>query len=120
MLAERLYKERARWAGSWNFGPREEDAVTVASLSDRIIRQWGEGSWQAAPERAFPPEAHYLKLDCSKARQVLGWRPCLSLEEAVGMTVVWYREAFSARVGQGMYEATCDQIRTYVARWKTA
>ncbi len=120
MLAERLYNEREKWAGAWNFGPRDEDTVTVASLSDMIIRQWGKGSWQAAPKHDSIHEAHYLKLDCSKARRVLGWRPCLTLKEAVDMTVAWYRKALSADHSRDMCEVTCKQIRSYESRWKAA
>ncbi len=119
MLAERLYKGGEKWSGAWNFGPRNEDAVTVASLADKIIRLWGEGIWQAAPEQEAPHEAHYLKLDCSKARQMLGWRPCLTMEEAMGMTLAWYRKALADERGWKMYEVACEQIRSYETKLKT-
>ena len=38
-----------------------------------------------------PHEAHYLKLDCSKAKADLGWRPRWSLEQALGSIVEWTR-----------------------------
>ncbi len=116
MLAERLYREGGKWVGAWNFGPRDEDAVTVAALAERIIRLWGKGTWQAAPEHDAPYEAHYLKLDCSKAIQLLGWQPHLTIEEAVDMTVAWYRQAFSSGFDQGMYKMTGEQIKSYEAR----
>jgi CDP-glucose 4,6-dehydratase len=115
MLAERLYHESGKWAGAWNFGPPDEDAVTVAALADQIVRLWGEGTWKAAPEQDAPHEAHDLKLDCSKARQLLGWRPRFTLDEAVGMTVAWYRQALSSGLDGGMHEMTGEQIRSYEA-----
>ena len=118
MLAERLSHESGKWAGAWNFGPRDEDAVAVSALAEQIIRLWGEGAWQAAPEHDAPHEARYLKLDCSKARKLLGWRPRLTLEEAVDMTVAWYRLALSSRLDQGMHEMTGEQIRSYEARMR--
>ena len=118
MLAERLYGEKEKWAGAWNLGPRDEDAVNVASLSDMIIEKWGQGSWKAVPDQKAPHEAHYLNLDCSKAFEVLSFRPYLALEEAIGITVEWYRKAISAEPGQKMYDMTCDQIRSYEARTK--
>jgi len=112
-LAERLYTEGDKWAGAWNFGPRDEDAVTVAELATMIMRLWGKGDWEAASEQEAPREARYLKLDCSKARQILRWRSRLTLEEAVRMTVAWYRRARAAELGREMYDFTCEQIRDY-------
>ncbi len=112
-LAEKLYTEGDKWAGAWNFGPRDEDIVTVADLATMVIRFWGRGEWEAAPEPEAPREARYLKLDCSKARQILGWRPRLTLEEAVGMTVAWYRQARASELGREMYDFSCEQIRGY-------
>jgi CDP-glucose 4,6-dehydratase len=119
MLAERLHHESGKWAGAWNFGPRDEDAVAVAALAERIVRLWGEGAWQAAPEQDAPHEASYLKLDCSKATQLLGWRPRLTLEEAVDMTVAWYRQALSSGLDRGMHKMTGEQIRSYEARMRS-
>lgn len=120
MLTERLYgDERGKWAGAWNFGPAEKESVTVGSLCNRMIHAWGEGEWQPAPKQEAPHEAHTLKLDCSKARQLLGWRPVLTLEEAVDMTIGWYRTALSGDSNRGMYEMTRAQIREYEARWGT-
>lgn len=112
-LAERLYTEGDKWAGAWNFGPRDEDAVTVADLATMIMRLWGEGEWEEVSEQEAPREGRYLKLDCSKARQILGWRPRLTLEEAVRMTIAWYRRARAAEPGREMYDLTCEQIREY-------
>ena len=116
MLAERLYREGAKWAEAWNFGPSDEEASTVAVLAERFFHVWGEGSWLTSLQESAPYEARSLKLDCSKARQVLGWRPRLSLDEAVALTVDWYRQALSYQSVQKMYEMTCDQITNYEAK----
>ena len=113
LLAERLFRDGKKWAGAWNFGPRDEDAVTVDYLVDRIFRLWGKGIWETAPTKDAPHEAHYLKLDCSKARQILGWKPCLTLDAALELTVEWYRAALSKKTEKELYEMTCKQIRSH-------
>ncbi|MBI4548200.1 MAG: CDP-glucose 4,6-dehydratase [Ignavibacteriae bacterium] len=118
MLAEKLYQEEKEWSGAWNFGPGDESVVTVASLCDLIISNWHQGRWQPSPPQEDFHEASFLLLDSSKARRMLGWRPCLSLEEAVNMTVEWYCQALSNGQRKQMYGVTCDQIRSYEKRWK--
>lgn len=90
MLAERLWKEPGL-AGGWNFGPAGDDAVSVGKLAELLVSRWGEGASWAADAGPHVHEANYLKLDCSKARSQLGWRPKLALPVALDWTVEWYR-----------------------------
>lgn len=113
LLAQRLYCDGGRYAEAWNFGPHDEDAVTVADLAEMITGHWGpQAKWRAECSAGQQHEDNFLRLDCSKARSRLGWRPCLPLEKGVEMTVRWYREALSA-VKPSMYETSCAQIRWY-------
>ncbi|HEX3999625.1 MAG TPA: CDP-glucose 4,6-dehydratase [Pirellulales bacterium] len=93
MLAERLYAEPQRWSSAWNFGPADNDTVAVGELLDRFFAAWGNGAWQAESTEIGPHEAGLLRLDCSKARSLLGWRMAMDLDDAVAMTADWYRHA---------------------------
>jgi len=115
MLAQKLYYDSARFSGAFNFASNEEDAIPVAKLAEMAIRHWGTGSWQAATgseASSSPHEADYLRLDSGKARQLLGWRPRLPLEQAVKMTIDWYREALR-RPESDMYDLSRCQLQTY-------
>jgi CDP-glucose 4,6-dehydratase len=91
MLAEGLAKQGPAFASAWNFGPADTDAKPVSWIADRLVRAWGgAASWARDPE-AHPPEAAVLRLDASKAAGQLGWRPVLSLEQALDWCVEWYR-----------------------------
>jgi CDP-glucose 4,6-dehydratase len=115
-LAERLCREGQDYAGAWNFGPRAEDAVAVSTLADSIVRRWGEGAaWRPEGAGSGPHESNYLKLDCGKAHALLGWRPCLNLQEAIELTVIWYREALAPR-SPDMYDFSTAQIGHYQQR----
>jgi CDP-glucose 4,6-dehydratase len=91
VLAEKLYNAGPHYAGAWNFGPSEDDARPVSWLVKRFCEQWGEGAKYSVDQRQHPHEAHYLKLDCSKARQELGWRPRWGLDKAIDGVVAWSR-----------------------------
>jgi CDP-glucose 4,6-dehydratase len=110
LLAQRLWSDGARFAGGWNFGPADEDARPVRDVVDRITALWGDGARWVADERQHPHEAHYLKLDCSKARQLLDWRPRLRLADALQWTVEWYR---SKKTGADMRNLCLSQIAAY-------
>lgn len=89
LLAQRLYEEGDDFASGWNFGPAEEDAKPVEWLVQRLCAGWGEGAGYELDKGEHPHEAHYLKLDCSKARSELGWSPRWNLEKALQSIVEW-------------------------------
>jgi CDP-glucose 4,6-dehydratase len=85
--------EDASFAGSWNVGPDDEDCVTTGELMDIFCAAWGEGaSWEhPKTDGDAPHEASFLKLDCSKLKSCLGWRPRWHIREAVDQSVEWYQ-----------------------------
>jgi CDP-glucose 4,6-dehydratase len=112
LLAEHLHGEGPAWAEAWNFGPDEADARPVQWLVERLAALWGEkAAWQADPAQ-HPHEAGLLRLDCSKARTRLGWRPRLDLDTALQWTVEWYRVH---RAGGDLRAACLEQIKRYDA-----
>ncbi len=114
-LSGYLVLAQAAWgapenATGWNFGPPEEDARPVGWVVQRLSEMWGEGIKWALDEGPHPHEARYLKLDSSRARGRLGWRPLLGLEAALQATVDWYRQL---RAGADMRAVTAGQIDAF-------
>jgi CDP-glucose 4,6-dehydratase len=92
LLAQRLFEDGQPFAQAWNFGPAEGDARPVAWIADRMADKWGHGAaWRCMDLVETPHEAHFLKLDCSKARHELGWQPRWSLDEALIRIIDWHR-----------------------------
>ncbi len=92
MLAEALWREPARFADGWNFGPGEEDVWPVHRLADRLAALWGEGAaWVDETGAGKPHEERTLALDCTKARLTLGWAPRWDTGATLAHTVAWYR-----------------------------
>lgn len=112
VLAERLYDGDQTVREGWNFGPRDEDARPVRWIADRFTKLWGDGSAWVQDTSSHPHEAHYLKLDCSKARAQLGWSPRWQLEHALTHIVNWHR---AYRQGEDMHRVTLDQINSFIA-----
>ncbi len=75
-------------------GPSDGNARTVQYV-ERVAELWGEDMRWEVEQAPQPEETHYLRLDSSKARTLLGWSPRWDLERALERTVEWYR-AFEA------------------------
>ena len=90
-LAMRLYQGDSSCACAWNFGPSAEGSCDVRSVAERLIQLWGEGAAYRITEDHSLHESHLLRLDSSRAIQKLSWHSKLSLEEAIALTVAWYK-----------------------------
>ena len=102
--------EDASLVGAWNVGPDDADCVTTGQLADLFCRAWGDGAyWQTHADNG-PHEAHFLKLDCSKIKSGLGWKPRWHIKEAVEKTVEW---AKAWETGADMRAVTEAQIRGF-------
>ena len=110
VLAERLVEDGPAYAEGWNFGPWETDAREVGWLSKRVSELWGEGARCEGDRGVHPHEATFLKLDCSKARARLGWRPRWQLDRALEETVAWYRAFYG---GTDIRALSVGQIEAY-------
>jgi len=107
-LAEALWAGDAGAADGWNFGPDDADARPVGWIADRLAALWGEGAAWKTSDEPQPHEAHFLRLDCTKARRQLGWTPVWALDEALRRTVAWRR---ALDEGADMGDFTLQQIR---------
>jgi CDP-glucose 4,6-dehydratase len=110
VLAQALWDSPEHACG-WNFGPPEEDARPVGWIVERARELWPAEVRSVLDDGPHPHEARYLKLDSSRARARLGWRPSLDLDAALEATVDWYREL---SVGADMHAVTVGQIETFL------
>lgn len=89
-LAKKLYEAGAEYGEGWNFGPNDADARPVEWLVQELCRLWGGDARYAIDAGDHPHEAHYLKLDCSKARTRLGWEPRWELSRSLASILEWH------------------------------
>lgn len=110
LLAQQLYEEGTGYGEGWNFGPNDEDVKPVQWIVEKLTKDWGDGaSWQL-DSHPQPHEAHYLKLDCSKAHSKLGWHPRWDLARTLESIITWHK----AFLQQADMKAVClEQIVEY-------
>jgi len=97
VLAEHLHNRTRGSADAWNFGPSSSEAKPVSWVVDRALHHWGNPvqAEYTPQESSVLHEANDLRLDSTRARAHLGWRPKLGADEAIAWAVHWYRTVLS-------------------------
>ena len=110
MLAQKLYENGPLYCGGWNFGPDDNDAKPVVWVVKKMCEKWDKNTAYEIERAQHPHEAHYLKLDCSKAKAELGWYPRWCLEQALDKIIEW---AKAYKENQDVRAVCLRQIREY-------
>ena len=71
--------------------------ISLRELADLLVTTAGRGNYQV---RSYPPERQRIDIgdyyaDDTRIRQVLGWRPRVSLADGLARTLAYYEQAFS-------------------------
>lgn len=91
-LAQALASENGeKFTSGWNFGPDEEDAKTVREVVTQAAEIWGSTARWQSDSSTHPHEARFLRLNSSKSRENLEWKPTWGLQRSLKETVEWYR-----------------------------
>ena len=114
-LAEKLFEHGPSFGEGWNFGPSDEDAKPVGWIVEQMAALWGNDAQWQVDTGEHPHEAHYLKLDISKARSRLDWHPALRLKDALALIIDWSKQRAA---GANMRQLTLDQLQAYQALTK--
>jgi CDP-glucose 4,6-dehydratase len=113
-LAAKLLLKGRKYAGGWNFGPEDTANFSVKALIDTILQLDIKGGYTIPDNLEKPHEANLLKLDISKAVNILQWRPSLTFDETVAFTLDGYKDEFD--VSNDIYLKRITQIETYTQK----
>lgn len=94
LLGQRLFEGETQVATGWNFGPAENDALTVGEVAAQMKRFWPRVEFRFAPQPDAPHETKLLQLNCAKAERELHWHGVWSAGEAIRRTAEWYRDFY--------------------------
>lgn len=110
-LAQKIYEFNLTYAEGFNFGPATQDRCDVEQIILKMNRFWNNKiKYEIILSESNPHEAHYLSLDCSKAKNKLAWSPKWNVDKALEKTVEWV-EARSQN--KSIISACYDQIKEY-------
>lgn len=95
-LSQRLYERKTVFSDTWNFGPNDESFVEVEAVVRQILTHLGKGEYEVQEDYS-KHEANILKLDTTKAKSLLGWRPRLDFNENIEFTAAWYKNFYQKK-----------------------
>ena len=108
-LGSYLLDNGADGAQNFNFGPLDEDTMTVGELVAALSENWPGLDITYGESDFF--ETDVLRVDSSKARQLLGWQPPVDFKQTVAWTAQWYRDYYAAPEQAG--QVCREQIAAY-------
>lgn len=114
LLGLNLLQNRREFQGAWNFGPLHASNKNVEFIVKEIISLYGKGNYIIQNDKINNVETNFLSLDITKAIKHLNWEPLLSLNDALSLTVEWYKNYNSNNV----LEICLNQIEAYENIWK--
>lgn len=94
MIAQAQFDNKAILS-SYNVGPDENGCVSTRDVTAIFYEKWNELTsesleWAIQKETDNVHEANFLKLDSSKIKKTIGWKPCMDIKTAIEKTVDWY------------------------------
>ncbi len=109
LIAQRQYED-AKYADWYNVGPGESSCVSTGELVELFGKAWGNGFEAVIHRDVGPHEASFLRLDCSRIKSRLGWKPVWNIAKAIEKTVEWTKEYVN---GGDVAEIMRKQIKEY-------
>ena len=109
LLGQKMLEEPTKYCEGWNFGPTLDAIVNVWEVASNIVKFYGKGKLKDISNPNDLQEAKLLLLDITKARFELGWKPTLTIEQSIELTVDWYKRYMS----EDVYELCRKQIERF-------
>ncbi len=105
-LGIKLLNKEVNYAEAWNFGPSLDSCVTVDHILSLVLKSLPGIEFHIKEDDIH--EAKILMLNSKKANDILGWKPKLSIEQAIQWTSDWYKLYYD-----GNKVTTLEQIIKY-------
>ncbi|MDI1305930.1 MAG: CDP-glucose 4,6-dehydratase [bacterium] len=94
LLGQKIIEGDVAVARGWNFGPENNDILTVKTVIEMASEVWNELKFDFPIMNNQLHEASLLRLDCTKANQLLNWYPVWGMNEVIQKTIYWYKDFY--------------------------
>lgn len=98
MLGEKLLHSEVEFATGWNFGPQENEVLTVEEVLKFSKNIWNKINFEFETRVKQPHEAGLLSLNIDNAKHKLGWTPKWNNLKSITKTIEWYKEFYDSNM----------------------
>ena len=109
LLGQKVLEGDISVSDGWNFGPKKSEVLTVQKVLEESSLVWENLKFHFPKLENQPHEAHFLRLDCSKANINLNWYPVWDMNQSIKKTINWYKDFYTINKIN-----TEDDLNTYV------
>jgi len=109
-IGQKLLEGKKEFAEGWNFGPENEGSITVKKLVETVKKYWNDIDYKIVKTDKNLHEANLLKLDCSKANNLLGWQSVWNSDSTFEKTITWYKSFYKDK-----HILTQENLKSYIA-----
>lgn len=96
--------------GEYNIGPVSNECKSTIEIINLFSKKWGENIKYIYNTSKTFHEDEYLRLNCSKIKEIMGWKPIWNIDIAVEKVVEWTRNWIN---GGDMKICMREQINEY-------
>lgn len=115
-LAKKLNENDDIHGEAFNFGPFDRSNHSVLDLVKEMSKHWDQVSWEdVSSQSKIKSESNLLKLNCDKAKMILGWESIWDFETTIKQTSSWYKLFYE---NKNPYDLSINQIYTYLDKVK--
>lgn len=110
-LGEKLFTNGKSFSGGWNFGPSAFENYSVGDVVNEVKKRIPSIKIDTPKATDKLHEAGLLKLDITKAVNLLDWKPRLNFEETIQFTINGYLEELNSQ--NNIYDCRVKQIEEF-------
>ncbi len=111
LFGSKLKNDKKLNGQAFNFGPNTTKDYSVLKLLITMKKYWNDIKYKIKKSKKFK-ESKLLKLNCRKAKKLLGWENILNFDENIKLTAEWY-QLFYSKKRVNIKDLSLKQIEEY-------
>lgn len=110
LLAQKMWDAPTEYCEGWNFGPEAESVSTVWEVATALANSYGTGELKDSSDPNAVHEAKLLMLNITKAKNRLGWKPRMDMQQCMALVADWYKRYKN----EDVYSLCIEEIEKFV------